>query len=259
MPFVRHLIRGTDFRRFIDFVTPAFFEVMPAGGLAKTATRLVRDYSSREAFEGAIEHRRGTLRGQVDLEVRGAEKAPGQYPAGSDLRGANEDARRAVGQATLQLYFHQLFDAEGPTLLDLSLDRFSWNGERAVWTPGRGHFDWPPTFREALVDVYRAFYTEGGGTLVEALKPLHLEPAADVFGEHFGGGDQRAVRFEVSKFIESFHAVFMCCKAHGVRLDPAFLGLGIYLATMYETLETVGLPLDVRGAFEAVHGRRAAA
>lgn len=252
MPLVRHLIRGTDFRHFVDFVSPAFFDVMPAGGLVRTATRLARDYSDKAAHAEIVRLRRQSLTAFVD--VADDSEAPPQKWSHSD-----EEARRAIGQAVLQIYFHQLFDGSTPSLLNLGAERFRIAHGRVAWTPGRGHFEWPAEFRSALVEVYRAFYAEGGGSLALALAPLRLEPVADIFAEHFGGGDQRAVTFRVSKFIESFHAVFMGCKAHGVRLDPAFLSLGIYLATMYETLETVGVPLDVRSAFEAVHGHRAAA
>lgn len=252
MPLVRKLIQGTDFRRFLDFVTPAFFDVMPARKLFGTATELLRSYRDKSAFTGAVEHRRRTL----EADGHAVQVAPERARLARDLDRLGDEERRAVGQAALEIYFHQLFEPEGPTLLNLSAERFTHDGERAVWVPGPGTFEWPPQFRAALADVYRAFYIEGGKPLEEALEPLDLGPAAELFREHFGSGDQRAVEFEVEKFVDAFHQVFLCCKKNGIRLDPAFLALGIYLATLYETLEATGLPLDAKGAFEKVHAKR---
>jgi hypothetical protein len=36
-----------------------------------------------------------------------------------------------------------------------------------------------------------------------------------------------------------------------VRLHPDFVALGVYLAALYEHLEELDVPLDVRGAFAA--------
>jgi hypothetical protein len=249
MPLVRRLIKGTDFKRFLDFVTPAFFDVMPARGLFGTATELVRKYRDQAELAEARERRRRTLESSGHPVVLAADRPKSRR----DLDQHDEEARRAIGQAALEVYFHQLLEAEGPTLLNLSAERFTHDGERAVWIPGPGTYTWPATFRAALADVYRAFYLEGGKSLEQALEPLDLAPAADIFREHFGAGDQRAVRFEVETFVHAFHQVFLCCKREGIRLDPAFLPLGIYLATLYETLEATGLRLDARGAFERAH------
>lgn len=247
MPLVRRLVQGTDFRRFLDFVTPAFFDVMPVRGLVGVATTLVKDYRDRDGFAAALRHRERRI-ALVGIPLRIASRRPKTARPTPELEA---DARRAIGQAALELYFEQIFD-DAPTLLNLSAERFDHDGERSVWIPGPGHYAWPSEFQSSLRNLYRAFYEEGGLSLEEALDPLDLRPAAGIFLEHFGSGDQRQVEFRVSKFIHAFHEVFVCCKKHGIRLDPAFLALGIYLATLYETLEAVGLPLDVRSAFEKV-------
>lgn len=247
MPLVRRLVQGTDFKRFLDFVTPAFFDVMPARGLLSAARTLVSGYRNGESFERARQARQQSVR-TLGLTV---EVTKG--PAGPSLDTLDEVARKEVGQAALQLYFHQIYAYDAPTLLNLSADRFSHDGERPRWSPSPGTVDWPQSFRQSLGDIYRAFYVDDDLPLEEALRPLGLSPAAELFRAHFGAGDQRAVRFEVEKFINAFHEVFLCCKKHGIQLEPSFLALGIYLATLYETLETVGVPLDARDAFEAVY------
>lgn len=255
MALVRSLVRGTDFRRFLDFVTPAFFDVMPARALLGMARRMVKDYRDESGRSAAIDHRQGRLctEGIGPWVVREGAKP------GARLGELNEAQRQRLGHAALELYFHQIFDPDGATLLNLGLDRFGMRDGEPVWSPGPGHIQWPEPFRAALEQVYRSFYLPGQPALEDALAPLGLSPTAHVFREHFGSGDQRAVRFQVTTFVESFHQVFLVCKREKIRLEPAFLALGIYLATLYETLEAVGVPLDVRGAFEAAAGRRAAA
>lgn len=242
MVLLRQLVRGTDFRDFADFVSPAFFDVMPATKLAATATTLVRDYGRKSAFEEAVRHRRRAL-APVALTVDVDASA-------QDWTQSEAEGRIAVGQSVLEIYFRQLMDPDGPTLLNLGQSRFALVDGQPVWRPTRGHYRWPEAFRKALSNVYRTFYGGSGEQLAQALEPLNLAPAADIFGAHFGDGDQRAVRFDMKHFVRSFHGVFVCCKENGLRLDPAFLPLGLYLATMYETLQAVGLPLDVRAAYE---------
>jgi hypothetical protein len=57
------------------------------------------------------------------------------------------------------------------------------------------------------------------------------------------------VRFEVKQFISTFHEVFLRCKASRTALHPDFLPLGLYLATLYDHLERLGMAVDVVAAF----------
>ena len=104
---------------------------------------------------------------------------------------------------------------------------------------------WDETFRLAVSEAYRAFYS--GGDVGAALAPLKLSSAADLFAKHLGGSD--VVNFSVDAFVASFHAIFVHCRDQGIALHPNFLPLGLYLATMVDTLEKLGVALDVRAAF----------
>lgn len=249
MSILMQLIRSTNFRQFVDFASPAFFEVMPTRSLVSQARTLVGAYRNRDAFRSALEARRSSLHEagiQVDLALADdSERLPRLDPVQLD-----EDQRRSLGGRILQVYFHQLL-SESPTLLDLSRDRWATEHGRLEWRPGRGHRDWDPMFREAMADVYRSFYEGTEDDLRAALRRIDLEPATDLFVEHFGAGDQSAVAFRVEHFTGSFHQVFVRCKREGIRLHRDFLPLGIYLATLYQTLESLEVPMDVRGAFRA--------
>ena len=86
------------------------------------------------------------------------------------------------------------------------------------------------------------------------LKTLNLLAAKDIFTQHFGEGDQRAVTFELSHFHDTFHQTFTRCLEHQVHLHGNFLALGLMLACLYENLETLGVACDVRAAYEGVCG-----
>ena len=97
--------------------------------------------------------------------------------------------------------------------------------------------------------LYRGFYAGADEEFHAGLDALGLEPAADLFLRHFGEGDQTAVEFEMAQFTKSFHDVFVRCRDHGVRLHRNFVPLGVHLAALYEHLEPLRVPLDVRSAF----------
>jgi hypothetical protein len=155
--------------------------------------------------------------------------------------------KKHLGETVLALYFHQLGTVQ-PTLLDLSARRFTQRDGHLVWSAGAGHVRWDEGFRIGLYDAYRALYS--GGDVAAALAALSLSSAADVFATHMGGGDGRAVIFSVDGFVASFHAIFVHCRDHEIALHPNFLPLGLYLATMVDTLEKLGEALDVGAAFE---------
>jgi hypothetical protein len=180
-------------------------------------------------------------------------------------------------------YFHQLLHHD-VALLDLRADRFREDGARedgaredgaredgptvdgapsegapTLWRPGWLFVRWDPAFLAALRDLYAGFYLEDPPRFDAAIARLSLEPARDVFLEHFGGGDQREVRFERATFVHTFHDAFLACRdapagpggAPRAQLHGNFLALGLYLATLYEHLERLGLAFDVRSAYTA--------
>ena len=156
-------VRGTEWRWFLDFATPAFFDVMPLGALTSQMKGLVRAAADGNAF------RRARTETQRVLAARGIE-----------IRIISDDEPRfAAGIAA-----------------------------------------------------------------------LGLEGAAPVLRDHFGAGDQRAVQFRTDDFRARFHEVFVRCRDAGQALHPGFVPLGIALACLYDGLEALDVPLDVRDAFE---------
>jgi hypothetical protein len=244
---ILRMLRATEWGQLLDFVSPSFFEVLSARGLAGAARDLIassRDAAGMRAAAGAIADRIGARAIPIELDLESV--SDGSVAA----KRSSRDARIVRGQLVLRLYFEQLLGAEA-ALLDLRGSGFSVRGETLVWSPARGFVRWDPAFLDAIRRMYRGFYADDDAAFRTALAALHLDAAADLFLDHFGAGEQTAVRFEMKHFTKSFHAVFVRCRERGVRLHPNFVPLGVYLAALYEHLEGLDVPLDVRAAFAA--------
>lgn len=239
------LIKRTEWRPFLDLLSPSFFRVVPAGPLLKEVRHLASLYRSSDELERAIAHRSGSLK-RAGLPIRIVAR---------DTSFASAMPRNAGtrGQHLLELYFHQVF-SDGLVLLDLRLERFCEEGHALSWNPSGALADWSPEFRRAVRALYRGFYLGDDVLFREGLAALGLAKAEDAIRSQFGEGQQRAVRFLLKDFQQKFQDVFVRCQETGSRIDTGFLSLGLYLATLYEHLDALGEPFDARAAFDAVNG-----
>lgn len=229
------LVAGTEWSHFTDYLSPSFFDVVPARELRRVLGTLSGNYMRprrlRDVMEARDEHLHG---GGVPVSLRPDRKPPA--PTGG------------VGDAILELYFHQIYAGE-TTILDLRSSAFRTTEDGLRWRPASIYLTWDPEFLDALRRLYRGYYGGDDREFSEALAQLRLEPARDIFLSHFGSGDQRAVAFDMATFHDTFHEAFVACREGGERLHGDFIGLGLYLATLYEHLESVGGAWDVRAAW----------
>ncbi|MFT4976999.1 MAG: hypothetical protein ACI8S6_002904 [Myxococcota bacterium] len=234
---LRALLTGADLSMIRDYVSPVFFDIMPARQLTSEARaiaggRLRSADDERAALSATLPE--GLVLGEAD----------GALPAAPALR-------RAHGQRLLQLYFHQLYTS--PTaFLDLRPERFAVTDAQSRWSPGWLRIRWEPDFIEPIRRLYLGYYSEDDAAFSEALEALSLTAARETFLDHFGGGDQRAVHFERAHFHQTFHEVFLACAESGAQLHRNFVSLGLMLGCLYAHLEPLGLALDVRTAHDAV-------
>jgi len=247
----KRLLDGTDLGQLKDMVSPAFFDVIPTRVLWKQGRALAKRYRDQRAYTEALTHRATTL--------NAAELGVNIGAIVGDESDRVEDAT-ARGEALLRLYFHQIL-VPGPALLDIRCHRFARreDGDGYVFDPGHISVEWDAEFREGLSGIYRGFYGDDDELFVESLDALDLRCAEETFRQQFGEGDQHAVRFEMKTFISSFHDAFVACREAGEQLHSGFLAFGIYLAFLYDHLESIGGgPFDVRSAYEAAAGKQQA-
>ncbi len=234
------LVKNTQWGPMMSLLSPAFFDVIPARMLIREVRGLSARYLSPATFASACEERSRLLEG-ARLPFTIVTSLPGR-------RDVADEAER--GSDLLALYFHQVL-GEGPALLDLRRRAFERVDGRWLWRPEPALADWDPNFRAACRDLYRGFYLDDAVRFSAGARALGLGEAEAELRAQFG--DTRHVSFSLRDFQKRFHQVFERCKATSSKLNPGFLTLGLALATLYEHLETVGAPLDVRAAFDRVH------
>lgn len=252
---VRSLIgraaKGTPWSHFLDYASPAFFEVMPARALFAQGKEFVANASSSERFAAVREQVSQSLRQrEVDVEL----SSPGNRDPGASLSTLAESTRREMGHRILEIYFIQLLAGEH-SILDLRSESFSSaSGGALRWHPRAFYLRWEPAFLTGLRELYAGFYLDDQDRFESGLQALGLEGSGDVLLSHLGGNDQRNVRFDTRAFDSSFHETFLRCRERGVALHRNFVALGVYLVCLYDVLEFLAVPFDVRSAFEHAYG-----
>jgi len=248
-------VRGTEWGDFLDYVSPSFFEVVPARSLWTQGREIAANATRGGAFAELLRELDAVLAAR-GVAVRPRDALPGTGSTPPD-RAAHPRAR---GQRVIELYFAQLFGS-GSAALDLRGGRFAEAAPpddeaeaELVWAPRPFYVVWDEEFIDAVRDLYGGFYRDQTERFRSGLERLGLGPAEDVFRAHFGEGDQRAVRFRTRVFQSTFHEVFVRCRDAGVSLHRNFLPLGLYLGCLYDHLEPLGEAFDVRAAFERAAG-----
>lgn len=235
------LFLSTDLKQFLAFASPAFFEVVPRRALFARARELLALGRDRDVFARAkAERRRWLERTNVPVVLQANERSGAR---GADL----STAERA--RAVTALYFHQLWHGE-ITLVDLRRRAFTPAAASLGWDPAAWLVRWRADFIEPLREVYRGFYAADNRLFRGGLRALGLQGAEDVLREHFGDPIE-PMRFRVQHFVGSFHQVFERCRELHATLHPDFLALGLYLATLYDHLEQLGVPVPVADCFAA--------
>ena len=246
---IRRAAKGTSWSQFVDYASPALFEVMPMRALVAQGKEFMANGSKAERLDAARSEVQSTLAERHIAVELGAE-AQGRSLSDGDLTDAE---KRAAGDRILELYFAQVFGGD-VAILDLRTEAFGLTESGVLaWQPRAFFVRCDPGFLDGLRNLYSGFYLDDDALFARGLSELRLEDSGDALRNHLGSGDQRSVRFETSAFHASFHDTFVSCRESGVALHRNFLALGVYLVCLYDVLETLGLELDVRRAFERAH------
>lgn len=171
-------------------------------------------------------------------------------------------SNKEKGEAILELYFLQVL--VGKTIfLDLRPGRFKEETGGLIWSPNGLHCDFKNDFQTGLVNLYSGFYQNDQDSYEKGLAQIGLISESDtqeeraemmrIFNDHFGDGDQEAVKFEMKHFVDSFHQIFDRIFHQHKKLSEDFVYLGIYLVTLYLNLEKNGEALNVRAAFNRAY------
>lgn len=233
------LVKNTEWEPLLRLLSPAFFDVVPARLLFGELRGLSGRYLSPSSYRDACEARARTL-SEARMPFQIVRALPQELEAVEPL---------ARGDDLLTLYFHQVL-GDGPVLLDLRRAAFTRSKEAWLWKPAPAIAVWGDDFRQGCRALYEGFYLDNPARFSAGACALGLGEAEHELRAQFG--DTRAVAFSLRTFQQRFHQVFQRCKETRSKLHPGFLTLGLGLATLYEHLESVGMPLDARAAFDRV-------
>ena len=170
----------------------------------------------------------------------------------------NSEDKKSAGEKVLELYFSQLGNPAG-LALDLRPKHFQLRSRFLLFCPNNFWYQFNEKFRQALVDLYKGFYTDDEALydsalsrtgLTKDLSPADTNHLKALFKDHFGPGEQREVLFELESFKESFYELFKFFVDKKVELGKDFIFLGAYLVGLYTTLEKIGEPLDARESLQ---------
>lgn len=228
--------------KLASFVSPAFFDVMPARAMLRRAKTLLADSRDEAKLRHIVTERAAALSPDMpELQLRLSSSGV------SATKPQNAEIATWQGSLVVELYFRQLF-LDGPALLDLRAASFRIGDKTLVWSPTAWIADFAPEFIGPLREIYLGFYRHDDAVFRHGLAQLNLSHSEDLFRQQFGEG-QDHVLFQVRAFIDVFHRVFERCRQHKTSLHPDFLPLGIYLAALYDHEQELGVAVDVSGAF----------
>lgn len=231
--------REHEWYPLLEFLSPVFFEIVPAWDMVRILTQLTRD-SGKKSQQARYQDQLTHFLNQIILPIHLTQT--------SAWSRHERDSNLSRGDVILRLYFAQILHQDS-CCLDLRHRSFQEESESYLWNPRYFVWQWQPSFLEALRAVYRGFYGDDNTLFEQGLRELNLLHAAPTFRKHFGGQEQRAVQFQLKDFSRTFHDIFVLCRDQHVRLPAEFLPFGLYLITLYEHLDRLGGAYDVRAAF----------
>ncbi len=232
--------REHEWYPLLDFLSPVFFDIVPAWDMVRILTQLTR--------ESVQESRQASFASSLSQQLPSWGLPLTLAEAKTESRVEPREAPWTQADVLLRLYFAQILH-EDSACLDLRFRSFRKEGEQWIWQPRYFVWTWSPDFLEALRSVYSGFYEKKDELFRAGLRELNLLHAEERFRAHFGGDEQGAHRFSLKDFRTTFHEIFVSCREHAVRLPPEFLPFGLYLITLYEHLEQLGGAYDVRSAY----------
>lgn len=156
----------------------------------------------------------------------------------------------AKGQQILQVFFAQLLGSPS-WILDFRPTVWKTHGENGLsWQPSPLFFEPRSDFVDGVRWLYLGYYGDQKDLFNAGIKSLGLGPAENILREHFGLGDQHAVRFDLKNLEKTFGLVFEACAAKRSTIHPEFAAFGLCLLSLYQSLQPTGAEFDVRAAFE---------
>jgi hypothetical protein len=237
-----HFLPGVV-KELVRHVPDLALEITDWNGVKRDLPTISRRLLTRAGVEELTQAQKKSLSNFVHFTSR----APG------DDRPSQE-----MNNAILKYYFAQLFVKEG-VFIDLRNHHFLWKNDQLNFHPSGFWYQFSEPFRSGIVTLYRGFYRGNESLFEEGLARTGLLNRAwsgseqnkikTLFRSHFGESLEHPMSFNLKDFQESFLRIFQFLVEKKVRLSSEFMVFGIYLVTLYLTLEEGGYHHSVKAIF----------
>ncbi len=231
-------------------VPTVLFQTVDWSELAQDAAKISRRIIQKEGYEELFHSQKELL-----------------HPYCIDLTDGNVSPTKlskSAGEKVLTLYFTQLFSSKG-LFLDLRSSNFAEGNNRLTWHPTGMWTKLDEKFRQGLLDVYEGFYLQNNelylnglaeiGLIHESFSDEEKKQLGEIFREQFGKAMEEDQEFKVEHLSNTIIRMSNFMLKKKVKISKDFLYLGIYLVTMYSTLEETNVKLPVKQIYLDVRGR----
>lgn len=234
----------TEYRELLDYISPAAFKTIEWKKVLRSLAQLSKntlDLEGRRRVANALENIIGD-----DLILK-------------ENFSKNDKAvsrRELLAEGILEFYFSQFFCSEG-LFLDLRLKKFQLDDDSVLYLKNGLWWTFQEDFRNAMIAIYEGFYFDNPSLLRKGMEEAGLISSEgteqdylatkNLLFKHFGTAKNKKHLFKTKDYKKSFHSLFLHLKAQGIRLPADFVFLGIYLTTLYQSLEELEIPVDVSG------------
>lgn len=234
-------------KEIIKLLPQKALKLVPLSELLKMSTQLVASLRGGEAYEKDVQKR------SIDYPLENISFISKEMDTPSNKLSSQE------GEQILFIYFSQIFSKNLPIHIDFRSSHFHSENSVLNWRPSTLRYTFDESFLGGVRNLYRGFYEndellfekglfELGMIKNEMNEELKVQ-IRKIITEHFSEGRSSPIQFSLKKFQNSFDEIFSFFLKNDIRLHPEFALLGVYLVTLYSTLQEIDQALDVKAAF----------
>ena len=241
---IEYLFKNAEFSKIFRFISPGFLRVISPTTLIGVAHQLKTNRKDQATWL-SLAQRYSTMTSLPPIFIQIDAVPNAGFRSKTQLSEAI-----SLGTRVLTLFFHQIL-TQSTWILDFRSEAFQGEMPSGLkWQPQPYFYEVSPKFLDGIRALYLGFYTSDDRLFDQALVQLGLSGARQSLRNHFGGGDQTKIQFQLKLFQNTFTDVFEACAKTGVKLQPDFFVLGLSLLSLYENLETLSVSFNVRACFE---------
>ncbi len=233
-------------KEFVKHVPTVLFEVIDWNELAAELPKLSKRLIQKEGYHNILQSQKSVL-APLDVVLKETPFTTQSIPK-----------EKWVAEKLISIYFAQIFSPHG-LFLDLKLAHFNYQNSLMEWNPSSLWIKFDDSFSLGMQEIYEGFYLENDEIFRQGLKRTGLlsekwsisdqNELTNLFKSHFGASVHDEITFNVETFKESMSKISEFMLRRKVKITKDFLYLGIYLVSLYSSLEFISTPINVRDIY----------